>query len=196
MYEKEGWTASQFKPEKIELTKATMNGNPIILEKEELLKTNGNPIERIDSCARMTILRNQGMAIYNCWVYDSTWSMVYKIADDTAFLSRLSFEERNIEIETPQITLSKNTRFKEVKSKFPNAYAHRNIGPNLYRIDGYDWVYLIDDSSLEERIYPSRIELIFKGDKLKYFEYNMEPKYTQEQLNVYHKQMEEEKNRN
>ena len=195
-YEKEGWTDSQYQPDKIELSKATLKGNPIILKKVELLEIEGNPIQVRDSCTKIPIRHNQGIVTYDCWIYDTMWHKVYQIVNETSFLSHFNFEESNLEIKTPQITLSKNTRFKEIKKKFPNSYAHRNIGANYYRNEGYDWVYLIDDLPSENKLYPSQIELRFKDGKLKHMEYQWQPNYTKEQLETYHQQMKEYEQKN
>ena len=197
-YEKEGWTISQYQPNEIELSKATLNGNPIILRRNELLEIEGNPIEVRDSCTKIPIRHDQGMVIYDCWIYDSMWNKVYQIVNDTAFLSHFNFEENNLEIKTPQITLSGKTRIKEIKNKFPNSYAHRNIGANYYSSEeGYDWVCLIDDLPSEKKLYSSYIELRFKDGRLKHLEYYWVPTYTKEQLEIYHQQMKEyaEKNK-
>lgn len=195
-YEKEGWTDKQFQPETLLISKATINGNPIILSKEELIEIEGKPIDIRDSCTIIPIRYLQGIVVYECWIYDSTWNMVYEIYNDIAFLSRLNFEEYDLKIEMPQITLSKDTKFREIKDKFPNSYAHRNIGANYYEQDGYDWIYLLDDIQSEGKLYPSQIELIFKGGKLKRMEYDWQPTYTKEQLEIYKQQQKEYEQKN
>lgn len=188
-YEQKGWTANQYQLDEIEFSKATLDGNPIILQKNVLLKMEGNPIQVRDSCTKIPIWHNQGMVFYDCWVYDTMWHKVYQIVNDSAFLSYFNFVETNLEIKTPQITLSRNTRFKEIKNKFPNSYAHRNIGANYYRGEGYDWVYLVDDLPRENRLYSNQIELRFKNGKLEHLEYQWQPNYTKEQLEIYRQQL-------
>lgn len=188
-YEIEGWKENDYQPNTIELSKATVDGNPIILSKEELLKIAGNPIEIRDSCVQMPIRNNQGMAIYECWIYDTAWNKVYQIYNDIAFLSHYNFDKSNSEVITPQINLSSRTKFKEIRRKFPNSYAHRNFGANFIRHEGFSWVNLIDDIASDHKLYPSQIELRFKDGTLNNMVYKWQPNYTAEQLDRYRQEM-------
>lgn len=81
--------------------------------------------------------------------------------------------------------LSSSTTLKEIKSIFPNSYAHRNIGANLGRLEGYDWIYLNDDFPSENKGYPNTIELKFREGKLFELEYDWSPKYSDDQFRKY-----------
>ena len=64
-----------------------------------MLLINGEPIEIRDSCKKISIRYLQGMLTYDCWVYDTSWNMVYQILQDSAYLSYLNFEETGYRIE-------------------------------------------------------------------------------------------------
>jgi len=195
-YEKEGWDFKDFQPETLTLSETSMNGNPIILSKEELEKNRGEPFKKKCDCFSTHVLRERISS--DCWIYDKDWNLVYyfDFEEDLAYVNRLSFENTNLEIKTPEITLSKNTTFKEIKKKFPNAYAHRNMGAHEYRREGGEWIFLTDDSPLENKAKVNSIELRFKKGKLKEWEYRRSPKYNEAQWEIHKKQFEFYKNEN
>ena len=190
-YKKEGWTEQQFKPEIIEMSKASMDKNPIILSIDKLQSIFGEPKEIKKDCSTIPIRFNQGEKTYDCWIYDSDWNTVFRIDNNQAFLGFFNFEATSKKIETPQITLSKNTKFKEIKKAFPNSYAHRNIGANHLKLEGYEWVYLNDDFPKDKKANPNQIELIFKDGYLKRMEYSWHPNYNDEQWKNYKEKLEE-----
>jgi hypothetical protein len=190
-YEKDGWTVEQYQPELIEMSKATINGNSIISPIEKIKSIYGKPKEIKEDCSIIPIHNNQGEKTYDCWIYDSEWSMVFKIDKDQAFLGFFNFEEKNMKIETPQISLSKNTTIKEIKKVFPISYSHRNIGAHhLQTEEGFQWIYLIDDLPKERKPHPNKVELIFKDGYLKQIEYQWQPIYSEKQWDKYQEEME------
>ena len=187
VYKKEGWTAEMFKPEVIQLSKATLNGKPIIKSKSQLLLDEGDPFEIRDSCSSFALIPRQGNVYYDCWIYDSTWNKVYHVVGDSSYLYRYNFIDTQPPIETPNLQLSTSTSLGQIRSLFKNSFSHRNIGANMGRIDGYEWIYLIDDLPTASKAYPNRVELRFKKGKLFQMEYSWNPTYTDEQLKVYNR---------
>ncbi len=178
---KSNWTEDQYKPEIIELTKSYFNDNNVIISSDSLLAVDKNIIKVVDTCRWANVFMSDRRLIYKCLVYDSKWTILYESIDDIAYLSKIDFSDSKMIIKTPKINLSNQTKIKDFKKHFPNAYSHRNIGTNPYSENGYEWIYLKDDITKENQLIPNQIELRFKDGYLAQFEYHWQPIYSNEE---------------
>jgi hypothetical protein len=184
-WQKEGWTIDQFQPESLEISKAKLEGNSILLTPELLIEIKGEPSKITEGCADLGIIPRQARIVYDCWDYGENYKIGYYILGETAYLSYLNFENKNLILKTPKINLSYKTKLTDLKKLFPNSYSNRNIGAASFPRDEYEWVYLNDDLFVTSQITPSKVELIFKKGNLSHFLYTQQPKYTSEQMEVY-----------
>ncbi len=179
----------------LEITKTSINDYPIILAKDELRKTKGEPTSIKEACGKYIFKHHQGNVDYHCWNYGENHEVVYNILDEQAVLSQINFEKSKLKLVSPKITLSENTSFEEVKRVFPKSSALKNTGAQDPKVRGvYDWIFLKDDLPVENRPNQGLIELRFKDGKLKYFEYYFQREYSRAQMEKYLEQNKKVKN--
>jgi len=186
-WQNEGWNDSLFQPEVLNLRKATIDGFPFFRTVDLQIRNYGKPIEIIDDCTIMPIRYRKGFFSLDCWKYDTIFDLNFYKLDDTVFLGHIDFDSTGFNIKFPDFVLSSDTKFSEIKKKFPNSYSHRNIGADYLIPEGYDFIYLKDGLSTKRKKDSGIVVLRFKDNKLRLFEYRWTPEYSEEQWSEYNR---------
>ena len=170
----ENSTELDARPEIIEILNSKFNGAPIILSKNEIIKSFGKPTFEKPNCVIFsTLVQNSKEFKYDCFIYDSDSRFGFDIYDNIGYVSYVSFGSENIKIKTPQIELTNKTTIQEFKKKFPKSYDLR-IMDNENRI----MILSLNDELLDERKESANIiELGFEKGTLKYYKYQIAPEY-------------------
>lgn len=164
----EDFDITTIKEESLFIDKMTINDNLLIKSKADFIKIKGKP---------KYIHRNCRSNKYDCWSYENELATRYYVSDSIASLNFVDFSYCNCSIQSPQLTLSKNTSLSEVKELFPIAYSMRNFGVDDPQYKEFVRLHLID--GLDNEFYDvwGTIILRFKDDKLANFEYSPPFKY-------------------
>ncbi|WP_452233023.1 hypothetical protein [Lacinutrix sp. MEBiC02595] len=162
------------RPETINISDTRFNGKPIILNQNEIIHTFGKPTHKKENCVIFSDLKPGKKDLkYNCWIYDSISKFGFDTYDKIGYLSYLSFDNKNIKIETPEILLNSKTDIDEIKNKFPNAYKLKITDSK----NGYIIISLIDNLLDDTKEFANIIELGFDNGNLKYYKYQIESEY-------------------
>jgi hypothetical protein len=162
------------RPETINISDSRFNGKPIILSQNEITQIYGKPTFKKENCVIFSDLTTRTKEFkYDCWIYDSIYRFGFDTYDKIGYLSYLSFDSKDIIIETPKILLNSKTDIDEIKNKFPNAYKLK-ITDNK---NGNTIISLIDNLLNDTKEFANIIELGFDNGNLKYYKYQIEPEY-------------------